>query len=62
MNERLEIMGDWYEAMNLEQERNEALAAAPQPEMTDEEMNAWYEKEFLDDNPDCDPERHAPMD
>jgi hypothetical protein len=43
MNERLEIMGDWYEAMNLEQERNEALAAAPQSVMTDEDHEDWHD-------------------
>jgi hypothetical protein len=43
VNERNEIMGDWYEAMGLELERLDAWENAPEPKpLTDEELEDWH--------------------
>ena len=38
--ERLEMLGDWYEEMRIEDEREEAFRDAPVHEDTDEDVEA----------------------
>lgn len=40
--ERLEMLGDWYEEMRIEDEREEAFRDAPVHEDTDEDVEAHF--------------------
>lgn len=43
MNERNEIMSDWYEDLRIEEEREEANRLAPEPEPpSEEELEAMH--------------------
>ena len=43
MNERNEIMGDWYEEMNLELERIDMYENGPTLEMSEEDYERWHQ-------------------